>query len=176
MTTAAGETRWFLGVLAAGLDAVVNERANGWHWPRGRARYVLATLRELPFFRPRHYRLTVDAQAEQRSAVLLAVANCASYGGGMRVCPDARADDGQLDVLTVDPMSRLRLLRLFPSIFEGAHITEPEVRIRRARSIRIEAPHLVAYADGERIGPLPLECEAVPGAIRVLAAEHRRVA
>ena len=176
VTTAAGETRWFLGVLAAGLDAVINERANGWRWPRGRARYVLATLRELPLFRPRHYRLTLDQTSLQNRFVLVTVANCASYGGGMRVCPEASPDDGQLDVLTVDPLSRLRLLRLFPRLFAGTHVREPAVHIQRASKIRIDAPGLVAYADGERVGPLPVECEVVVGAIWVLAPEHRQVA
>ncbi|GLY31843.1 diacylglycerol kinase family protein [Kineosporia sp. NBRC 101731] len=176
VTTSSGDTHWFLGVLAAGLDALVNERANGWKRAPGRARYALATLRELPGFRPLRYRLHLDGEPEERTSMLVTAANCASYGGGMRVCPDARPDDGLLDVLTVEPMRAVRLLTIFPGLYRGTHVSHRNVEIRRVRHLRIEtlpgSPELAAYADGERIGPLPVECEAVPGAIWVLAPEH----
>ncbi|GAB6902946.1 diacylglycerol kinase [Kineosporia succinea] len=171
VTTSSGETRWFMGVLAAGLDAAVNERAN--RAPGlGRARYLLAALRELPTFKARDYRLHLDGEPERRTSLLLTAANCAAYGGGMRICPDARPDDGLLDVLTVDPMHPSRLLALLPRLYRGTHVHHEKVAVRRVRRLRIDAPGLVAYADGERIGPLPVECEAVPGAVRVLAPDH----
>ena len=93
--------RWFAGVLAAGFDAVVNERANGWSRPRGRMRYNLAIARELPVFRPRSYTIDLDGECWQTAAMLVALGNAPCYGGGMRVCPDARMDDGLLDVLVL---------------------------------------------------------------------------
>ncbi len=167
--TAAWGTRWFVGVLGAGFDAVVNERANSWRRPRGHLRYDLAMLRELPVFTPRTYSMTLDGQRWDTPAMLVAVGNGPSYGGGMRVCPDARMDDGLLDVLVVEPISRLEFVRIFPRVYKGTHVSHPRVVVRRGRTLTIDAPGIVGYADGERLGPLPLACETVPGAIRVLA-------
>ena len=167
----AHRSSWFGGVLGAGFDAVVNERANGWAWPRGRMRYNLAIARELPMFRPIRYELTLDGQTEELSAMLVAVANGRSYGGGMQIAPDARIDDGELDVMVLAPLSTLEFVRVFPSVFSGTHVQHPAVSIRRARTVHLatlDTP-VVGYADGERIAPLPLGCEVVPGAVRLLA-------
>jgi diacylglycerol kinase (ATP) len=155
---------WFAGVLGAGFDALVNERANRWSWPRGRMRYNLAIARELPVFRPRSYRLELDGEVWHTQAMLVAVANGPSYGGGMRVCPDAR-----LDVLVVEPISRLEFVRIFPRVYAGTHVRHPRVVIRRARQVRVAADGIVGYADGERIAALPLTCEVVPAALSLLA-------
>jgi diacylglycerol kinase (ATP) len=164
---------WYAGVLCAGFDAIVNERANGWRHPSGRVKYVLATLRELPVFRSRNYRVDLDGEPVVTGAVLVAVANGPSYGGGMFVCPDASMDDGLLDVLLVKPLSRTRFLRVFPQVFKGTHVTHPNVLIRRARTVRVQSAGIVGYADGERIAALPLTCECVPGAVEVLGARAR---
>ena len=164
---AAGD-RWFAGVLGAGFDALVNERANGWRWPRGHLRYDLAILRELRVLRPRDYLLELDGQAWDVSAVMVVVANGPSYGGGMRICPDAVLDDGLLDVLVVESLSRTAFLRIYPRVYRGAHLADPRVTVRRARRVRLQAAGIVTYADGERLAPLPITVEAVPGALRVL--------
>lgn len=164
-----GSAGWFVGVLGAGFDALVNERANRWTRPRGRLRYDLAIVRELPLFRPRRYRLCLDGEERDVTAVLLAVANGPSYGGGMRIAPDARVDDGLLDVVVCGPISRLELVRLYPSVFSGGHVDHPAVTVTRARHVVVDAPGIVGYADGERIAALPLTCEVVPGALDVLA-------
>jgi diacylglycerol kinase (ATP) len=159
---------WFAGVLAAGFDALVNERANGWRWPRGRMRYNLAVARELPVFSPRAYRLELDGEVATTRAMLVAVANSPSYGGGMAVAPDARLDDGLLDVVVLEPVGITEFVRLFPTVFSGRHVDHPRVSVRRARRVRVESPGIVGYADGERLAPLPMTCTAVPGALRVL--------
>jgi diacylglycerol kinase (ATP) len=163
-----GVVRWWVGVLGAGFDARVNERANGWSWPTGRWRYVLAVARELPVFRPIPYVVEVDGQRRETGAMLVAVANGPSYGGGMRVCPDAVLDDGLLDVLVLSQISIPAFLRVFPRVFAGTHVRHPAVEILRGRRVRLVAKGVVAYADGERVGPLPLTCDVVPGALRVL--------
>ena len=66
-------------------------------------------------------------------------------------------------------MSRVRFLRMFPKVFRGEHTGLPEVTILPVTSVRVEADDIVAYADGERIGPLPIEVTVAPGALRVLA-------
>jgi diacylglycerol kinase (ATP) len=162
------ETR-FAGVVSAGFDALVNERADTWRRPRGKSRYTVALLRELISLSPRRYELTVGGTTISVDAVLLSVANNVSLGGGMKIVPHARLDDGILDLFTVAPVGRLRLLRLFPKVFSGGHTGLDVVSFRPLRSIRIDAPGVVAYADGERIGPLPIDVEVLPGAVRVLA-------
>jgi diacylglycerol kinase (ATP) len=164
-----GDVTWFAGVLSAGFDAVVNERANRMRWPRGRSRYNHALLRELAVLKPIRYRLVLDGEETVTDALLVAVANNRSFGGGMLITPDAKLDDGLLDVFVVKPMSRLAFLRIFPRVFAGTHVSDPRVSIRRVTTARIEADGVIAYADGERVSSLPLEAEVIPGALRVLA-------
>lgn len=159
---------WFVGVLGAGFDAKVNERANAWRWPKGKMRYNLAIVRELPVFKPLPYRLELDGEPVEANAMLVAVGNGPSYGGGMQVCPDAELDDGLLDVMIVDKISIPEFLKVFPKVYSGAHKDHPAVTIRRAKRVRLQTPGIVSYADGERYAPLPMTCEVVPGALRVL--------
>jgi diacylglycerol kinase (ATP) len=161
--------RWFAGVLSAGFDAAVNERANLLRYPRGRSRYVIALLIELVRLTPREYTMQLDGVELVTKAVLVSVGNNVSIGGGMRVTPNALLDDGLLDVLVVTPLSRLAFLRIFPRVFAGAHLTDGRVTVHRARHVRIESEGVVAYADGERVGELPVDMEVQPGALRVLA-------
>lgn len=164
-----GESAWFVGVIAAGFDAIVNERANGWRWPKGRLRYDLAIMRELPVFRPIPYVLELDGERIETEAMLVAVGNGPAYGGGMQVVPDARFDDGVLDVLILRKISIPEFLRVFPRVRTGGHVSHPAVEIRQARSVRLEATGIVSYADGERFAPLPIGLDVVPGALTVLA-------
>ena len=170
ITTAQGATRWFGGVLAAGFDAVVNERANRLRWPRGPRRYDLAIAIELTRLRPRPYTLTLDGAEHRLPAVLVAVCNAPSYGGGIRIGPAADLTDGLLDVVVGSPMGRATLARLTPQVHRGTHVTDPHVTVRRAREVVVAADRIVGYADGERIALLPLTVTCVPGAVRLLAA------
>jgi diacylglycerol kinase (ATP) len=163
-----GHPHWFAGVLAAGFDAVVNERANRLRRPRGRARYLLAVARELPVLRPMPYTIRVDDQEVRTESVLVAVANGPAYGGGLQICPQARMDDGLLDVLVVHPLPVTELLRVLPRVFHGGHLGHPAVQLLRGREVELAGPDLVTCADGERFRPLPLACEAVPAAVRVV--------
>jgi diacylglycerol kinase (ATP) len=161
---------WFACILGTGFDAAVNERANRMRWPRGRRRYDLATLLELRTFQPYPVGLTLDGTRLERSVTLVALGNARSYGGGMRMCPDADLTDGLLDVVVVHPLSRRRLVALFPRLFRGTHVADPAVEVHRAREVVLEGPPLAVYADGEPFGHLPLTCAVVPGALRVVGA------
>lgn len=161
-------TTWVFGALSAGFDAAVNERANFMSWPKGQRKYTVAVVRELLTFRAPHYRVVVDGHEREFDAMLVAVANHTSIGGGMKITPDALMDDGLFDLFVVDRMSKLRFLRIFPKVFAGEHTGFPEVHIERVRSVRIEADGIVAYADGERVGPLPVEVAVAPGAVKLL--------
>ncbi|WP_428966902.1 diacylglycerol kinase family protein [Micromonospora fluostatini] len=168
LTGADGTTRWFGAVLAAGFDAVVNERANRMRWPRGPRRYDLAILVELARLRPRRYTLRLDGVPHEVDAVLVAVGNCASYGGGMRVCPAADPTDGLLDVVVGGRFDRRTLLRVKPRIYRGTHVGHPLVRSYRARTVQLSAEGITTYADGERALELPLTATATPTALRLL--------
>lgn len=155
---------WFGAILSTGFDSVVNERANRMHWPRGPMKYNLAMVMELFGFKPLHYEITVDGQRRSTKAMLIAVGNGISYGGGMKVCPGARIDDGKFDIMILKPISTFEFLRVFPRVYAGTHVSHPAVEIVRGVQILITAP-AVAYADGERVGPLPANAQCVPGAI-----------
>lgn len=165
--------RWFVTVLAAGFDAIVNERANAMTWPRGQMRYNLATLAELRTFRPIPYVLQLDSGAGpetvEHEAMLVAVGNGPSFGGGLRITEGALLDDGLLDVVMITRMSKPKLVRSYPRLFTGRIDGVREYVHRRVRSVTIAAPGIVAYADGERFGPLPLTVECAPGALEVIA-------
>src|SRR6478736_3363956 len=166
-----GRTRetWFGGVLGAGFDAVVNARAQRMTWPRGQMRYNLAVMRELPVFRPIPYAVELDGHRLETRAMLVAVANTTSFGGGMRVCPDADVADGLFDVMIVHALSIPSFLRVFPKVYSGTHTTHPAVEIHRARRVRLEASGIHSQADGETFADLPIDAEVVPGALRVVA-------
>ena len=154
---------WFGAVLSSGFDSTVNERANKLNWPKGPAKYNVAIALELPTFKPSHFTIELDDRTIETEAMLIAVGNGSSYGGGMQVCPHASFTDGLFDVMVLNPISKLDFIRIFPTVYSGNHIKHPEVNIYRTKKIRINAK-AVAYADGERIGALPISAECVPGA------------
>ncbi|MBI1350854.1 MAG: sphingosine kinase [Actinomycetales bacterium] len=165
--TADGVVEVFLAVLSTGFDSSVNERANRMARLRGQ-RYNVAMLRELASFRPLPYRVVVDGVVHEGEGMLVSVGNGPRFGGGMLVCPDARLDDGELDLTWLGAISIPAFLGVFPRVFKGTHVTHPAVRVLRGCVLEIDAPGQVAYADGERIGPLPIAVSVRPGALQVL--------
>ncbi len=162
--------KWFGCVLGAGFDSRVNDRANRLSWPRGRMRYNLAILAELRVFKPLPFRLTIDGgEPWETEAMLVAVGNAKSYGAGMLVCPDADVADGLLDITVLGPVSKPEFLKTFPKVFKGTHVTHPAVTTLRAKVVTVEGEGVTAYADGEFLANLPVTCECVPGAVRILA-------
>ncbi|MGV0791129.1 diacylglycerol kinase [Mycolicibacterium sp. XJ1819] len=163
-----GTEKWFGTVMAAGFDSLVTDRTNRMRWPHGRMRYNLAMLAELSQLRLLPFRLTFDGRELDTELTLAAIGNTKSYGGGMRICPEADPFDGLLDVTMVASASRTKLIRLFPTVFKGTHVDLDEVRTERARTITVDSPGINAYADGEYACPLPVEVSAVPQALRIL--------
>lgn len=167
--------RWCAGVLSCGLDAAVNARANTLTRLPGHLRYLAALGPELARFRPYGYRIDVDGRTWDQLGTLVAVANTRYFGGGLPVAPDARPDDGLLDVVVAGPLSRTGALGIFPTIYRGRHVRHPQIEVLQGRRVTVEplpalgAPPPAAFADGERVGPLPVTAEVVPGALLVLA-------
>ena len=157
------DSEWFGAVLSTGFDSVVNEKANEMNWPKGPMKYNLAIAMELPKFKPLKYTIELDNQVIETEAMLIAVGNGGSYGGGMKVCPDAVMSDGLFDVMVLRPVSKVEFVRVFPTVFSGKHINHKQVDIYRTKRVSLHAP-AVAYADGERIGGLPVRAECIAGA------------
>ena len=157
------DSEWFAAILSTGFDSVVNERANSLTWPRGPQRYNVAIALELPKFKRLEYHITTDTETFSTEAMLIAIGNGRSYGGGMLVCPHAQINDGLFDVMILEPVSKFEFLKVFPKVFSGSHITHPAVRTFRTKKISLHAD-AIAYADGERIGPAPISAECVSNA------------
>jgi diacylglycerol kinase (ATP) len=160
---------WFGAILSTGFDSIVNEKANTLKWPKGVMKYNAAIALELPRFKPQRYDITLDNRVIQTEAMLIAVSNGRSYGGGMLVCPNASIQDGLFDVMVLHPISKIEFAKVFPRVFAGTHINHPAVEITRSKSVRIESA-AVAYADGERIGPLPVSAECIHDAVSTWVA------
>ena len=160
---------WFAAILSTGFDSIVNEKANTMSWPKGPMKYNAAIAIELPRFKPRHYEITLDDRTISTEAMLIAVSNGRSYGGGMLVCPAANITDGLFDVMVLHPVSTLEFIKVFPRVFAGTHTSHPAVEIVRSRTVKIESK-AIAYADGERIGQLPITAECIQGALKTWVA------
>jgi diacylglycerol kinase (ATP) len=156
-------------IVASGFDSLVNKRANAMRWPKGQSRYTVATFAELRTFKPLGYTVTLDGEVVETDAMLVAVGTVPSYGGGLRICEGAAIDDGLLDVTIIRPVSRLTLLALFPKLSKGTHVPHPQIEQLRGRTVRLESPGVTAYADGEPLGPLPVDIEVAPAALTVLS-------
>lgn len=154
-------------VIASGFDSAVNERANRLRWPRGQMRYNVATVAELFAFEPLPFTLELDGEVRRLDAMLVAVGNGPSFGGGLRICEGAEHDDGLLDVAIVHPVGKAELVRAYPRLFTGTLSDHPRYESHRVRRVSIAAPDVVAYGDGERLGALPMTVEVVPSALRV---------
>ncbi len=165
--------RYVGAVLATGFDARVNERANTMAWPRGSLRYTVAALAELGVFRPLDYRLTLDGTVREQQAMLVAVGNTSTYGGGLRICPQADPTDGLLDITIIHPVSRLKLLQLLPQMRSGRFARDACVEQLRVRTATVEGDGLTAYGDGERLGPAPFEVTVAPQALPLVVAASR---
>ncbi len=155
---------WFGAILSTGFDSMVNERANKMKWPKGPSKYNVAIVLELLGFKPRSYELDIDGQTFTTRAMLIAIGNGRSYGGGMKVCPNADLHDDLLDVMVLSPISKLEFLRVFPKVYAGTHIKHRAVKILRGKRVSINSS-AIAYADGERVGVLPVQAESVPSAL-----------
>lgn len=157
------DSEWFAAILSTGFDSVVNERANSLSWPKGPARYNIAIALELTRFKPISYEIICDGTLMSTKAMLVAIGNGKSYGGGMLVCPQAQLHDGLFDIMILEPVSKVEFLKVFPKVYSGSHLSHPAVKTLRAKKVSISAS-AVAYADGERIGPAPISAECVAGA------------
>jgi YegS/Rv2252/BmrU family lipid kinase len=162
--------RAFVGIASCGFDSDCNRIANETRVVRGNLVYVYSALRGLAGWRAARFRIELDGEeAVTMLGYNVVVANSRAYGGGMYIAPDASLEDGLLDVLTIAEMSKLRFLRLLPTVFTGRHVRRPEVTVRRGREVRVSADRpFTMYADGDPIAELPVTVRALARAVRVI--------
>lgn len=159
-----------LAVLSCGFDSRVNANSSKMTYLRGTFRYVAAMVKTLTRFTPIEYTITVDGKRQELRAMLVAVGNGSMFGGGMKVLPDAKVDDGELDILIVHPVSIPTLLRIFPRIFKGTHVFHHKVHAHRALNIHMHAEGEQVWGDGEYLGPSPANVQVHPGTISIVGA------
>ncbi|MGV9567760.1 YegS/Rv2252/BmrU family lipid kinase [Streptomyces sp. NPDC003480] len=158
-----------LGSVYAGVDALANRHANRSTLLKGAASYYAGGLRAVATWRPAAYRVTVDGEELTHRGYTVVAANSAYYGSGRIIAPDARVDDGVLDVVLIREAPRRLFFTLMNELKSGAHVHRREVRIVRGREVRIEADRGVPYGtDGEVDAVLPVTARVLPGALNVL--------
>jgi len=159
----------FIGIASLGFDSDANRIANEAPPRLGNLVYTYGALRALAAWKHAGYEVVVDGEAHAFSGWSVACANSKAYGGGMFLAPDADLQDGRLDVVFCEAMSKARFLRLLPTVFKGEHVKLPEVHVLRGAEVRISADRpFTVYADGDPIGELPCTVRAIPGAVKVL--------
>ena len=158
---------WAASVATLGFSGDVTGRANALRRPKGQKRYTVATLLQLWKLRSLSVVCEVDGHEFSSNTVLLSIGNTEYFGGGMRICPDAEFDDGQLDIVNIAAVPRLRFLRVFPTVFSGRHVDRDEVSVGRGSVVRLSGAAVDLWADGELMGPLPVTVVVVSRAVNL---------
>jgi diacylglycerol kinase (ATP) len=163
------EDTYYLNVAGVGFDAEVarciNARARK---PEGALPYLGEAIRLAFHYEPPLLEVRFDSSAPmpRERLLLVAVGNASAYGGGMRICPQARVNDGLLDVMLAGDIRRWAILTLLPRVFMGRHVGDPRIRMIRARAVSVTGPAgVVLHADGEIVGGLPAHFRVHPGAL-----------
>ena len=169
------EPHYFCCVAGAGLDTEIARRANALpKWIRSHGGYALSAPREFLRFAPLPMKISLDGEdaAPARPTILAAFAKTPTYGGGMKIAPQARLDDGKLDVCIVRAMDVFKLFCLFPTVYFGGHLSFREVEYARVEAARLETESpLEVYADGEYVCQTPVEFTVARNALKVIVPE-----
>ena len=174
--TTSEATRRTVAIGSCGFDSEVNEAANAMTVRLGgTGTYIAAVVKTLSRFTPALFTIESTGVIDTGAHMLVAVGNSTSYGGGMKVTPDASVVDGQLDACLLGALGKGAFLRAFPRVFRGTHVTHPAVTMARGKRIHIETDrHVMVYADGERVGPTPATFEVEPASLSVLVGPNAR--
>ncbi len=160
----------FIGIASCGFDSDANRIANETTLIRGNLVYAYGALRALLGWKPATFTLSLDGDRTRTlTGYTVAAANSTAYGGGMLIAPDASLTDGQLDVVLIGDVPKLRFLRLLPTVFKGEHVRHAGVEVIRASEITVQADRrFTMYADGDPIAELPATVRILAGAVKVL--------
>jgi YegS/Rv2252/BmrU family lipid kinase len=161
--------RRFLGIVSVGFDSECNRRANEVKLIRSNLVYVYSLFRTLIGWKPARFTIRVDDERIRLSGYSVSVANNSTFGGGMRIAPDANLEDGLFEVIAIGEVGKLRFLANLPKVFKGTHVDGEEVRVFRASHLELSASKAFpVYADGEHLTDLPAALRVLPRALSVL--------
>ena len=165
-----GPGGYFINVAGCGFDAEVAYQINHkFRNLRGTTAYIVGVVSTLLKLEPYPIKLTIDGVVQHETVMLCAVANAKTYGGGMRIAPNADISDGLFDIVLVGKVSKFEFLRTFPKVFKGTHLDHPQVKVLRGQTVRIESDRkMPVLADGEEIGFTPAEFSLLQGGLSVL--------
>ena len=159
----------FLGIVSVGFDSECNRLANEVRLVRSNLVYLYSLLRTLGSWKPARFTIRVDEERMRISGYSVSVANNSTFGGGMRIAPEAELDDGEFDIITVGDVGKLRFVGNLPKVFKGTHVDQDEVRVFRAPHLELSASRpFPVYADGEHLTDLPVSLRVLPRALSVL--------
>ncbi len=160
----------FLGIISVGFDSECNRLANEVKIIRSNLVYVYSLFRTLLTWKPARFTIRSESERVRTSGYSISVANNSTFGGGMRIAPEAELDDGLLDVITVGEVGKLRFVANLRKVFNGTHIDDEQVSMFRAARVEISASRpFPVYADGEHLTELPVSVRVLPRALSVLA-------
>jgi len=166
---------YFCTVAGVGLDGEVARRANRLpRWVRGNGGYAFTLLPTLFQFAPFPMKIALDDAVGSgfHPTILAAFVNVPAYGGGMKIAPQARIDDGRLDVCIIHDINKFKFFCLFPTVYFGRHLRMSEVEYSQATSVRLETERpLDVYADGEYVCQTPIEVSLRRSALRVIVPD-----
>jgi len=165
----------FVAVAYVGFDAQVNGLANdGKGYFGGTSGYIICVLRALRTFKPFEIEITIDDLTWRERVMMVTVANAPFYGGGMKIAPDAKMNDGVFDICIVQEMSKLELLQQFPKVFKGTHIFHPRIIMKTGKRIKlISEEDREVFADGEYAAKLPAEFTMGNQKIQIMSPQKR---
>lgn len=169
-----GRERLYLGGGGVGLDAEAARYSARYNWLPGRGRYIAGALHALREFKPPRVHVEFPGthlESMTEEVLVAGVLNTPSYGGGLRLAPEAKLDDGLLTTLLVQNLTAAQVYSMVPRLLTRGDLRESYVRRVSAPRVRLSTDHECAFhGDGEIIGPTPVEVQVMPKALRVLAA------
>ncbi len=155
---------YYLCIAGSGFDSCVNDLANNTKLPiKGAARYTYSVYKTLITFRSKKFIISYDGNSREIPGMMIAASNLASYGGGMKITPDADPQDGLFDICIIKRMKKLHFVKIFPKVYEGKHVTDSHVEIFRTSAFKLDSDYnFSVFADGEYICKLPATFKIVP--------------
>ncbi len=164
------QQRYFVNVGGGGFDAEVAARANrAPNFMGGTIPYLSSLVTTLLTYRNKAVELVLDEREPiEMVANSVVVANCQYFGGGMRIAPEADPNDGLLDVIVIGDIDKVDFLMTVPKVYEGTHLSHPQVDAYRARRVEIRSQErLTLQVEGEVCGETPLTFDVVPSALEI---------
>jgi diacylglycerol kinase (ATP) len=168
-------TRYFCGVLSAGFDASVAYKTKDSKFLKGTASYIKALLTNIIWLKSIPFSIKIEESSNtidtlDQEGVLVAVGLGAYYGAGMKICPEAKVDDGLFHITFLKKIPRRTLLRVFPKVYRGEHVTHPSVILLKAKELEIQTDlETMWQVDGEVLGNPPLKIQTLSKVLKILA-------